>query len=105
MTSLLKLRHYQTQIDADGRFPKDTMNAADWEIEEHVAKHNQFFKQTHFTLDDLNVYAKALGPLDIAVYASSVGTTMTDQQVIAAFRQAETKLRIIDAALDLENAA
>lgn len=76
----------------------------DFEIEEHVAQHNRFFKRTGFTLDDLDVYAESLGDAVRAVHDCSEGF-MTEERMFEVIRQAVCKLTATNAALDLENAA
>lgn len=76
----------------------------DFEIEEHVTEHNKFFKQTAFTLDDLDVYAAQLGNTARAVYDCSEGF-VTEEQVFDIIRQSVRELKAIHTAMDLENAA
>jgi hypothetical protein len=76
----------------------------DFEIEEHVAEHNKFFKQTALTLDDLDAYAVPLGNAARAVYDCSEGF-VTEEQVFDIIQQSVLELRAIHAAMDLENAA
>jgi hypothetical protein len=80
------------------------MQVVEFEIEEHVAEHNRFFKQTAFTLDDLDAYAEPLGSAARAVYDLSEGF-ITEEQVIATIRQAVSQLKALHAAMELENAA
>jgi hypothetical protein len=77
------------------------IDIADFEIEEHVANTNRFFKRTHLTLDDLDVYAEPLAALQRAAFSRS----MTNQQRCRAILKATADIRGIDDALDIENAA
>ena len=73
---------------------------ADFEIEEHVANTHRFFKLTHLTLDDLDVYT----PLVDLVLAAR-DRSMTNQQRCRAILKATADIKAIDDALDIENAA
>ncbi|MGA7341634.1 MAG: hypothetical protein WBX18_13610 [Terracidiphilus sp.] len=81
-----------------------TAAVADFEIEEHVAEHNRLFKQTKYTLDDLDVYAEPFGSVLRAVYGMAEGH-VTERQVIHAVRLAANQLKAAHAVLDFENAA
>ncbi len=80
------------------------MQVAEFELEEHVAEHNRFFKQTAFTLDDLDVYAEPFGDAARAVHDCSEGF-MTEERMIEVIRQAVCKLQALHAAMELENAS
>ncbi|MGO9940048.1 MAG: hypothetical protein ACLPH3_20465 [Terracidiphilus sp.] len=79
---------------------------AQFEIEEHVAETNQFFKLTGLTLDDLNTYAKSLAPMVTAAHGAVLGTG-TLEQANDAMRQGVNEWKQIDAAIgdDEEEAA
>jgi hypothetical protein len=57
---------------------KATTTIDEFEIEDHVAKHNQFFKLTHLTLDDLAAYAKPFDKALVAVRELSEGRVTED---------------------------
>jgi hypothetical protein len=76
-------------------------NVEDFEIEEHVAKHNRFFQLTHLTLDDLDAYAKPFAALWWAANSES----MTNQQRCRAILKATADIKAINDSLDIENAA
>ena len=77
---------------------------ADFEIEEHVASTNRFFQQTHYTLDDLDVYAESFAPALQAVYSLSEGS-VTEEQAFDAIRKSVAALKAIHAAMELKYAA
>lgn len=81
-----------------------TSVVAEFEIEEHVAKHNRFFKSSMFTLDDLDVYAEPFKNALQCVYAASEGR-VTDDEVVATIQTAIADLRALHAAMDIANAA
>ena len=76
----------------------------DLDVEQHVAEHNRFFQLTHYTLDDLDVYADPFSSSLQAIYSASEGSR-TDQQLIDAVRQAVECLKAIHAAMELKYAA
>ena len=80
------------------------VSVEEYEIEEHVAENNHFFQKTHYTLDDLNVYAEPFGSVLQAVYGMAEGH-VTEEQAIHAMRLAVNQLKAIHAVLDFENAA
>jgi hypothetical protein len=77
---------------------------AESEMEEYVAEHNLFFKQTGFTLDDMNVYGGPLASVLQAAYSLAHGD-VTEEQAFDAMRLAAAGLKAIDDRLKMENAA
>lgn len=67
-------------------------------VEEHVANNNGFFQQTHYTLDDLDVYKASFAPALQAVYSASEGS-ITDQQLFDAIKRAVESLKAIHATM------
>lgn len=73
---------------------------ADFEIEDHVANTHRFFKLTHLTLDDLDVYTPR-----VDLVQAGRNRSMTNQEACTAMLAARAALKAIDDALDIENAA
>ncbi len=72
------------------------------EIEEHVAELNRFFRETRFTLDDLDTYAGPFGAVVRAVYSLSEGT-VTEEQAVNTLKQAASDLKALHAEMDRAN--
>ena len=79
------------------------VSVAEFEIEEHVAQTNRFFKKTGFTLDDMDVYAEPFARVLRAVYRLSEGTG-TEQDAFTAVQEAVKELKAIHAGIELANA-
>jgi hypothetical protein len=77
---------------------------ADYEIEEHLKEHNRFFKQTCFTLDDMDAYAQSFGPLVSAAYEAAQGS-ITREQAVQVLMSAINRIAETDAELDRKQAA
>ena len=80
---------------------RESFALAEFEIESHVAEHNRFFRQTAFTLDDLDVYAEPLGNVARAVYDLAEGRT-TEPHLMNIIRQSVRQLHALHAVMELE---
>jgi hypothetical protein len=78
---------------------------ADAEIEAHVAEFNTFFRATHWTLDDMQVYSRPFEPALSLVRRLAYNDTMTDAEIARIMRQAGSHFRAIDDAIETADAA
>lgn len=73
----------------------------DYEIEEHVARHNRFFKKSELTLQDLHTYAKPFTDVLNAALSLARGEA-TAEQATKTLRNAAERLRKIELAIEEE---
>ncbi|HEX4032603.1 MAG TPA: hypothetical protein VHX20_19735 [Terracidiphilus sp.] len=83
---------------------KTTDHVMDYEIEEHISKHNRFFKRSGLTLDDFDVYCLPLNKVTTAVHLLALGI-ITKEKAFDAMLRAAANWKAIDDQLDIEHAA
>ena len=71
------------------------------QMESHFATNNRFHQNSAMTLDDLDYYATAFGPVVSAVSMASMGV-MTREEMLEVVDKAISECRTLNAALEAE---
>jgi hypothetical protein len=80
------------------------MQIADFEIEDHVAERNSYFKKTGFTLDDLHEYSEPFAKVHRAIMDAAEKRITGEQAIVITWKAIE-EIEALHVSMELENAA